>query len=291
MKKLAIAALLGATTLALATSQSEGESRAAAPGGAPTVGPTGTVPQPKLDLAPSVQGVFFQGGGTQKTNAALHPLALELHLKNHGNVPKQGTLTVQAGAMMIANGPFSLAGGESKSLPFFDNLGFQGPCQGPLTYDTKLQGDGFVTQSKARITKACSYGGQVKNPWSMLPPDRVWDHSQNRVYYNTVNVAANLSCGGGLTFTAPVKNNTKHAVSGILFEVLYAGGVKGVSSALSLAPGETKTASTTIYFQGDPGSYTTRIVDPGNTANGAITGSGAAYEVERSCTLTVDPVL
>lgn len=291
MKKLAVAAVLALPALVLAASHGERESRAAAPSGAPTVGPTGTIPQPKIDLAPSVKGVFFAGGGTQKANAALSPLPLELHLKNHGNVAKQGTLTVRAGALVVASGPFALAGGEAKAVPFFDNLGFQGPCQGPITYETKLQGEGFVTESKARVTKACTYGGQVKNPWNMLPPDRVWDQSQNRVYYNTVSVGAQLTCGGGMTFTAPVKNNTNHAVSGIMLEVLRDGQVKGTSQALAIAAGASKTASVTIYFQGDPGSYKTRLVDPQNTANGAITGSGASYDVERTCDLTIDPVL
>ena len=129
------------------------------------------------------------------------------------------------------------------------------------------------------------------NPWNMLPPDRVWDQSQNRVYYNTVSVGAQLTCGGGMTFTAPVKNNTNHAVSGIMLEVLRDGQVKGTSQALAIAAGASKTASVTIYFQGDPGSYKTRLVDPQNTANGAITGSGASYDVERTCDLTIDPVL
>lgn len=292
MKKLALAAALAVPALVLAASQGERDSRAAAPpSGAPTTGPTGTIPQPKIDLAPSVKGIFFAGGATQKNDAALSPLPLELHLKNHGNVAKQGTLSVRAGALTVASGPFTLAGGEAKTVPFFDNLGFQGACQGPITYDTKLQGEGFVTESKARVSKACTYGGQVKNPWSMLPPDRVWDNSQNRVYYNTVTVAASLTCGGAVTFTAPVKNNTKSAVSGIMFEVLLGGNVKAASAPLSLAAGETKTATVKIYFQGDPGSYKTRIVDPQNTAGGAVTGSGASYDVERTCNLTIDPVL
>jgi hypothetical protein len=292
MKKLALAAVFALPALVLAASHTEHESRAAAPpSGAPTTGPTGTIPQPKIDLAPSVKGIFFAGGGTQKNDAPLSPLPLELHLKNHGNVAKQGTLTVRAGALTIASGPFALAGGEAKTVPFFDNLGFQGPCQSPITYDTKLQGEGFVTESKARVSKACTYGGQVKNPWNMLPPDRVWEQSQNRVYYNTLNVGASLTCGGSMTFTAPVKNNTDHAVSGIMLEVLYNGAVKGKSDPISIAAGASKIASVSIHFQGDPGAYKTRLVDPQNTANGAITGSGAAYEVERTCNLTIDPVL
>ena len=306
MQKKSLLVLSGVAATVLVLSMQR-ESRAAPASNLPPTSPAPTVvAPPQLDALPSVGGLQFFGGGATKTNPppTLKGFALEVSIRVSGTIPRTGVLHVKNQGIAQVNAPFTIASGETKTIPVVDSVGLANACT-PAHYDIELQGSGFDVKKTGAVTASCTFTSKSGNPWNLAVPDRVEERKANHVYFDdatakflhvlssspTVPSTMLYACGSKLVFTTNVTNALKHGVSGLKLTITLGGVVKGTSLPFSLAADKSASQTVETTFVGDAGEYTLVLTDPDNTAPGAISYSGFHVDVARTCSLTsaLDP--
>lgn len=307
MQKKSLFVLSGVAVSVLVLS-TQGESHAAPASNLPPTGPAPTViARPQIDFPPSVSGFHFLGGSATKANppATLKGFALEVPIRVSGTSPRTGVLHVKNQGASQVNAPFTIASGETKTIPVVDSIGLANACA-PAHYDIELEGSGFDVKKTGTVTASCTFTSKSGNPWNLAVPDRVEERKANHVYFDdataafyhvgssaspTVPSAMVNACGSKLVFKTNVTNNLKHAVSGLRLTITVAGVVKGMSVPFSLAAGKSSSETVETTFAGEAGDYTLVLTDPNNTALGAVSYSGYHVDVARTCSLTsaLDP--
>jgi len=304
MKKTPLARLSGLALAVIALSVQR-ESQAAPPSTAPPSGPT-ALPGPRLDLPPSIAGFTFFKGGTSKVNPSLAGFALEVPVHVAGTNPRSGKLLVKRDGAAILDAPFTLGSGETKAIPVNDTVNAETTCR-VTRFDLELEGSGFDVKKTATLKSSCSYTSESINPWNLAVPDRVEEREKNHVFFNSVNatfVAAGAgptahipsnqvqACASNVVFTTTVKNDLNHAVSGLILRIRLANGIRKADSVpFALAAGASSSQTVHFMFAGEAGTYNLELVDPNNTAQGAIATPGFHVDVAHSCTVTtaLDP--
>lgn len=295
-------AALSAVAVTLLSLCAQHESQAAPSG---TGGPTTTLPRPlprlEVQLPPSIAGLSFYGGGTTKPNADPKTFALEVPIRGGGgSAPRSGTLHVKRGVSTILNAPFTVTGSETKSIPVAGPIGLDKACDRVAEYELQIEGSGFDTKKKAKVTADCTFTSTNVNPWNILPPDRAADRTKNKVFYSNVRIGyhqpvqpaqpeitpkMNQACGSHISVKANVTNNLSHAVTNIVVSANLNGESKG-AGGVSLAAGETKEVTFTFYFWGEAGAYDIKLADTNNSAGGQIDNAGFHFDIGRTCSLT-----
>jgi hypothetical protein len=306
MKKtpLVVVAAVAASVLALATEQA---SEAAPRPTRPPTTPTGTpAPAPAVDPAPSIAGFAFYGGAAKsKPNLALKSIAYEVPVRVSGMNARTGKLKVTRNGSVQLNAPFTIASGETKTIPVVDSVGMEKSCQAAHLV-LELAGSGFDVKKTATVTPTCSYQSTTVDPLSSAPPDRLAAGRKNHVHLGGVTasftapgaspaatIASNgvSACASSIVFKTTVKNELSHAVKGVSLAITLGGVLKGGSPPFDLAPGQTRDATAVIPYEGEAGTYEARVGDPNNSAGGALTPSSFHLDVTRSCSLSagLDP--
>jgi hypothetical protein len=80
-------------------------------------------------------------------------------------------------------------------------------------------------------------------------------------------------------------------VSGLRLTISLGGVVKATALPFSLAAGKSSEETAQVVFVGEPGDYVLGLIDPTNSAQGAISSSGYNTAVAHTCGLTaaLDP--